>query len=130
MVETNLKTKSDGRNMTIDLIKKIDVRVINKIIGYKINHSSRLNSVPTRFLSVTYLMKTKKEKVNMYEIMRHQLLDNIEKLKKPRSVVLRFESLLIHLFFQVIRKFPSIPDGEWNNNNQCTMNLVTYHYKR
>ena len=93
------------------------------------NHSSRLNSIPTRFIHVAYLMTKKRENVNICEIVRHQLLDNIEKLKKIMSVVFRFEALLTHLFFQVVRQFTSIPNREWENN-QYTMNLVTYYYRK
>ena len=62
LVETNLKTKSDGRNMRIDLIAETDVRVLSKIIGYKMNHSSRLNFVPAQFIHAAYLMTAKREK--------------------------------------------------------------------
>lgn len=65
MVETNLKTKSNGRNIRINLIKDDDVRIIKKIIGYKMNYSSRINYIPTRFIHATYLMTIKKEKINV-----------------------------------------------------------------
>lgn len=62
MVETSLKSKFDGRNMRIDLINRMDVRIINKIISYKMNHSSRVNF---GLIHATYLMIIKREKVNM-----------------------------------------------------------------
>ena len=58
------------------------------------------------------------------------MLDNIEKLKKTRSVVFKFESLRIHLFFLVMMQFPGMTNREWNNKNWCTMSLVTHHYRR
>lgn len=51
--------------MRIDLIKEDNVRTISKIIGYKMNHSSRLNFVPTGFIHVAYLMTIEKEHTNM-----------------------------------------------------------------
>ena len=84
--------------------------MISEILGYNLNHYSRLYLVPARFLHVAYLMKVEKKNVNMCEIVRLELLDNIEKLKKTKSVVFRFEFLLIHMFFQVIREFPGLPD--------------------
>lgn len=60
LVETNLKRKSDGRNMRIDPITLIDVRVINKIIGYNMNHNYRVNSILARFIYAVYLMTKKK----------------------------------------------------------------------
>ena len=38
LVETNIELVSYGRNMKLDQVKKIDVRIIRKIIGYKINY--------------------------------------------------------------------------------------------
>lgn len=46
VVESNLKIKSDGRNMKVDMIEQVDIRLVRKIIGYKMNYSSRLNSIP------------------------------------------------------------------------------------
>ena len=56
LVETNQKTKFDGRNMKLDLITKIDVRLISKNIGYKMNYNSRVNSIPTGFIHLIYLI--------------------------------------------------------------------------
>ena len=52
LVETNWETKSDGRNMKLDMIKEVDVKLVSKVIGYKMNYSSRLNFVPTGFIHV------------------------------------------------------------------------------
>lgn len=97
LVEINLKTKSDGRNMRIDLVAEADVRIIGKIIGYKPNQSSRMTFVPIGFIHATYLMIVKKENVNMWKIVKQQLLDNSEKLKRTKNTVFRFESLLTHI---------------------------------
>ena len=47
LVETNLNTSFDGRNMKINTIQDDGVRFINKFLGYKVNHGSRIDSVPT-----------------------------------------------------------------------------------
>ena len=44
----------------------------------------------------------------MCEIVEHQLLENIERLKNTKNVVFRFESLLKNLFFQAVRNFPGM----------------------
>ena len=79
------------------------MRILRKIIGFKLNHNSRVNFMPSGFLDTNYLMAIEKKKVNMCEIVSLQLLDNIEKLKKSKKVVSRFESLLTYLFFEAIR---------------------------
>ena len=68
-VETNLKTKFDDKNMRVDLIRDIGIRILSKIIGYKLNHVSRVNLVPTRFLHVAYAMAMERKKLNMCEIV-------------------------------------------------------------
>ena len=69
MVETNLNTRFDGRNMKVNSIQDDGVRLLSKILGYKFNHGSRIDSVPTRFLHATYVMAMKGEKVNLYDII-------------------------------------------------------------
>lgn len=128
-IEKNLKSKSDGRNMKIDLINKFDVSMASKVIRYKMNYNSKVNLVPIGFIHVSYPITTKRQKVNMCEILKQKLSDNIEKLKKTKSTLFRLEGLLTHLFFKVIRKFPSMLDKIWDNN-QCTMNLVTHYYHK
>ena len=56
--------------MRVDLIKDFGVRVLSKIIGYKLNHSSRINSILARFLHATCMIPIERRKVNMCEIVR------------------------------------------------------------
>ena len=63
IVETNLNTRFDGRNMKINTIQDDGVRLLSKILCYKFNHGSRIDSVQAIFLHVTYLMEVKGEKV-------------------------------------------------------------------
>ena len=72
LVETNLNTSFDGRNMNINTIQDNRVRFISKILGYKFNHVSRIDSVRVRFLHATYLMVVKGEKVNLCDIIQTQ----------------------------------------------------------
>ena len=39
LVETNLYTRFDGRNMKVDTIQDKGVKVLSKILGYNFNHS-------------------------------------------------------------------------------------------
>ena len=113
LVEENLNTYFNGRNMKFNSIQDDGVRLICKIFGYKYNHGSRIDSIPIGFLHATYLA-VRGEELNMYEIFRTQLLDNISRIKKSRSVVFKFESLLMHMLFYAIKKFLDIPI--WNEN--------------
>lgn len=126
LVETNLFTRFDGRNIKVDTIQDKGVKVLTKILGYKFNHGSRVNSVPTRFFRVASVMVVERRKVNLCEIIKLQLLDNNAKLKKTKNEVFRFESLLTHLFFYATKKFPGMRNWEIN---KCTMKLVTQCYR-
>ena len=97
IVEKNLKTKFDRRNMIVDPIQDKGVKLLTKILGYKLSQLSRVNCVLARFLHTTYVMVLERSKINLCDIFRVQLLDNVAKIKKKKSVVFRFESLLTHL---------------------------------
>lgn len=86
-------------------------------MGYEYNHGSRIDSIPAGFLHVAQLV-VKGEEVNMCDIVKTQLLENISRTKKSRSVVVKFESLLTHIFFYATKKFLGITF--WNEN-ECTM---------
>lgn len=75
LVETNLKSVSNGRNMKLDKVEEIDVKLINKIIRCKMNYSFRVNSIPIELINTTYIMTTRREKVNMCEILRQHLVE-------------------------------------------------------
>ena len=85
IVKKNLKTKLDGRNMKVDPIQDKGVKLLTKILGYKLNHGSRVNLVPIGFIHTTYVMVVERRKVNLCDIVRVHLLDNIVKIKKAKS---------------------------------------------
>ena len=99
--------------------------MISKILGYKFNHGSRIDSVPVGFLHVAYLA-VKDEEVNLCDISRTHLFDNISRIKKSRSTIFRFESLLTHIFFYKTKKFPRIIN--WDGS-ECTMQTITHAYR-
>ena len=65
-METNLKTKFDGRNMRVDPIQDKAINFLTKILGYKLNHGSRVEFVLVGFLHTTCVMVIKKEKLHCY----------------------------------------------------------------
>ena len=46
IVETNLNTHFDGRNMKVNSIQDDRIRLVSKILSYKFNHGSRIDLVP------------------------------------------------------------------------------------
>ena len=69
MVEKNLNIRFNGRNMKVNTIQDEGVRLLNKILGYKFSHGSRLDSIPTGLLHTTYVIVMKGEKVNLCKII-------------------------------------------------------------
>ena len=122
----NLNSRFDRRNIKVDSIQDKGVKILSKILGYKFNHGSRVKLVPAIFLHVAYVMEVQGRKIYLCEIIRLQLLDNIAKVKKMKSAIFRFESLLTHLFFYATRKFPRTKN--WDSN-ACEMKMVTKCYK-
>ena len=112
--------------MKVNSIQDDVVRLLSKILGYKFNHRSKIDLVPSRFLHVAYVIAMKGENINIYDIIWTQLLDNIVNLKKKKSTIFKFESLLTHIFFYVVKKFLGI--SSWDNG-ECTMQIVTWHYR-
>ena len=54
IVEENLNTYLNGGNMKLNSMQDDEVRVIRKILGYKFNHESRVDSVLARFIDISY----------------------------------------------------------------------------
>ena len=50
-------------------MKKTNVRLVRKVIGYNMIYSSRLNYIPTGFIHASYMMVVKKEIVIKCEIL-------------------------------------------------------------
>ena len=84
-----------------------------------------MDSIPIGFLHAAYLA-VKGEEVNMCDIIQTQLLDKISRIKKSRSAVFRFESLLTHIFFYATKKLPGITN--WNES-ECAMQLINHTYR-
>ena len=70
MVEANLFTRFYGRSMKVNTIQDKGVRLLRKILGYKFNNGSRIDSIPANFLHATYVMAIQGKKVNFYEIIK------------------------------------------------------------
>ena len=107
LVEANMNSYFDGRNMKVNNIQDEEVKVISKILGYKFNNSSSVDSIPAGFIHTTYVA-VHGEEVNLCEIVHTQLLENITKMKTTKRTVFRFGYLLMNIFFYAAKKFLGI----------------------
>lgn len=103
--------------MRVDPIQDEGIKLITKL-----KHGSRVKFLVSRFLHTTYVMVIERRKVNLYDIFRVELFDNIAKIKKTKSALFRFESLLTHLLFYVTRKFLGVINCDIS---ECAMKMIT-----
>ena len=89
-VESYAKVVYNGKAMVTSAIKQDDVRFLSIIIAYSICASSKIDKMLGRFIYAAYKICVEKEQVNLSEILRMQLLENLEKIKRVRIVCLDF----------------------------------------
>ena len=73
-------------------------------------------------------MAIEKKKVNLCEIFKLRLLQNIEKINKSKSAIFRFVSLLIYLFYDATMQFLGMTRYIWNRD-ECIIKLITQCYR-
>jgi hypothetical protein len=71
-------SKWNKRAMTINNIRQIDVRLIAKILVYRMHYSSRLNSISVGIILMAYKMICEDERYDLCEVLRLQLLENLK----------------------------------------------------
>ena len=89
-VESYTKAIYNGKAMVIDTIKQEDVRFLSRIIAYSICPNSKIDELSVEFIYTAYKICVDKEQINLSEILRMQLLENLEKVKRTKNGVFRF----------------------------------------
>ena len=59
-----------------------------------------------------------------------QLLENLEKIKRTKNGVFRFQSLINHIFFDVLKIFPYLSVTKIMSSERCTMEKITEVFRR
>lgn len=124
-VESYSKAMYNGKAMVINTIKQDDVRLLSRIIAYSICVRSKIDELSTKFIYATYKICVEKEQVNLSEILRMQLLEKLEKIKRTKNGVFRFQSLINHIFFHVLKIFPYLLVIDIMSGDRCTMEKIT-----
>ena len=106
MMGNYTKVFYNGKAMVINTIKQDDIRFLSRIIAYSVCASQRIDELLAGFIYVAYKICVEQEQVNLSEILRMQLLENLEKIKRTKNSVFRFQSLINHIFFHVPKIFP------------------------
>lgn len=123
-VERYTKAIYNGKAMVIRTIKQDDVRFLSRIITYSICASSKIDELLVGFIYETYKICVEKEQVNLSEILRMQLLENLEKIKRTKNGVFTFQSLINHILFHVLKRFPYLSVIDIMSSEICTMEKI------
>ena len=65
-----------------------------------------------------------KEKVNLSEILRVQLFENLETIKRAKNGVFKFQSPINHILFHILKIFPYLSVTEIMSSERCTMENI------
>lgn len=89
-VENYTKAFYNDKAMMINTIQQYDVCFLTRIIAYSLCASSKNDELSAGFIYVAYKICVEKEQVNLSEILRVQLIQNLEKIRRTKNGVLRF----------------------------------------
>ena len=84
-VKSYTKVVYNRKAMVITTIKKYDVRFLSRIISYSVCASSNIDELSVGFIYATCKICVEKEQVNLSEILRMQLLENLGKMKRTKE---------------------------------------------
>ena len=110
VVLENTGSSYNGRGIVITKIRQDDVRYLCKILTTKFCANSREDDMAVGLVHAAYLMCVEKKKIDLCEILRIQLFENLDRIKKVKNTQFRFSSLITYIFFHIYRRFPFTTD--------------------
>jgi len=119
-------SKFDKRAMTIDDISDPDVKFASMIIGYKIYHSSRENSIPGTAIYTAYEMLRKNADYDLCQLLLNQLMENLQKIKKDKKNSFKYGGLILCLFFYFMNELPGSNGWVWENDRPIAIQIRDY----
>lgn len=100
--------------MTINTVKDPLLDFFVRVISNKFYQSSRLNSVSCIAIDVSYKLVKKDHTYDLVELLLQQINENLGAIIKSKGAQCKFGSILVFLFFYVMKEFPSF--GKINQN--------------
>ena len=102
--------------MTIDTITKPLLNFAVRIISHKFYQSSKFNNVPCIVVDVAYKLVKKDQTYDLVELMLQHINENLGAIKKSKEDQCKFGSVLVFIFFYVMKEFPSVVKVNWDPN--------------
>jgi len=119
------RSKFDKRAMTVEDITEPDVKFASMIIGYKIYHSSRENSVPGTAIYTAYQMLKENADYDLCELLVNQLFENLQ-IKKDKKNSFKYGNLILCLFFYYMNELPRSSGWIWQNDRPVAIQIRDY----
>ena len=102
--------------MKNDTIKDPLLDFAVRIVSHKFYQSSRLNNVPCIAVDVAYKLVKKDHTYDLVELMLQQINENLGAIRKSKGAQCKFGSVLVCMFFYVMKEFPSFRKVNWDQN--------------
>ena len=115
-IEKNTGAKWNNRGMPIDTIKEPLLDFAMRIISHKFYQFSRLNNVSCVAVDVAYKLVKKDHTYDLAKLMLQQINEKIGAIRKSKGAQCKFGSMLVCMFFYVMKEFPSFGKVNWNQN--------------
>ena len=97
-----------------------------RVISQKFYQSSRLNSVPCIAVDVAYKLVKKDHTYDLAELMLQQINENLGAIRKSKGAQCKFGSVLVCMFFYVMKEFLSFGRVNWDQNKTIVDQIDDY----
>lgn len=87
----------DNRLLRVNDIKDNNVKFASIVIGYKVAHTNRLNSVSSLCIHSAHEMILNNAKIDICELLKDELLENLDKIKGDTRGTFKFGNLIVCL---------------------------------
>ena len=98
--------------MAIDTITEPLLDLVVRIISHKFYQSSRLNNLPCIVVDGAYKLVKKDHTYDLAKLMFQQINENLGAIRKTKGDQCKFGSVLVCIFFYLIKEFPFYRQGE------------------
>ena len=126
IIEKNTGTKWNNRGMTIDTVTDPLLDFAVRIISHKFFQSSKLNSVPCIAIDVAYKIIKRDHTYDLAELMFQQINENLGAIRKSKGAQCKFASILMCMFFYLMKEFPSMGKVKWNPDKTIVEQINGY----
>lgn len=98
----------DNKSLRVNDITDANVKYVSMVFGYRVTHANRLNFVSSLCIHSAYEMVKKNAKIDIYEWLKDELLDNFKEIKGDKKGTFHFGNLLVCLMLYFTKEILDI----------------------